>query len=505
MRRHPRPASLAFCILGLCLLLISALSHAQEAGAPRPYRRMTAPASPSTLQLPKMLVPAEGSQAAFIIVERAHVELGQQSGIFALIAWDELGLDESLHQALRVHYTVLAPDEASGHSRVLVRAQPLDVDTGAPASADRWEAVYTVGPAGVALESGDPLPEDYADSISPDWLTDWLFTPAEDLPDVLQPGAQWTSEAEMDLDDVPFELQDIAVPVTGQFVAWVDVPDVGRTAAHIHETFSGQASMREDFDGVEGTLSFDLEGYQDYWLIPDEFPYEVDQSLQGVIVAELTELVEELGLGGSFEFKFSYHRLIRRDTGAADVWLPVPEGLPTSEPAADDGWADEAHQPSLLRPGEPVFGTLGEGSQRLADDTPVDYYVFNGVRGQRAHILLESDDFDAYLFLQDDQEETLATDDDSGGGTDAYIEYRLPYTGPYLVLANTYFAGESGNYTLTLELTEPLTPAQVDWGRIHYLVARLQAPDSLTDEELDEAERTLHQLLELVEQERLNR
>jgi hypothetical protein len=61
---------------------------------------------------------------------------------------------------------------------------------------------------------------------------------------------------------------------------------------------------------------------------------------------------------------------------------------------------------------------------------------------------LRSTDFDAYLILTDDDGGVLARDDDSGGGLDARIVFRAPYTGEYEIYATTFSEGARGNYTL---------------------------------------------------------
>ncbi len=73
----------------------------------------------------------------------------------------------------------------------------------------------------------------------------------------------------------------------------------------------------------------------------------------------------------------------------------------------------------------------------LADDTPID-------------LRLNSNDFDAYLVLLDAKGNLVASDDDSGGGTNSRITQQLT-AGTYYVVAKqfaNYYPG--GNYTLSL-------------------------------------------------------
>ena len=63
---------------------------------------------------------------------------------------------------------------------------------------------------------------------------------------------------------------------------------------------------------------------------------------------------------------------------------------------------------------------------------------------------LNSTDFDAYVLLVNSSLDTLiADDDDSGGGTNSLLSQNLA-AGDYVIAANTFFEGETGNYTLEM-------------------------------------------------------
>ncbi len=72
------------------------------------------------------------------------------------------------------------------------------------------------------------------------------------------------------------------------------------------------------------------------------------------------------------------------------------------------------------------------------------------VGGATYHIELQSNDFDAYLVLQDVKGKKLAEDNDSGGGLNAKLTFTAPVDGLYKVLVTTFNANETGNYTLTV-------------------------------------------------------
>lgn len=120
-------------------------------------------------------------------------------------------------------------------------------------------------------------------------------------------------------------------------------------------------------------------------------------------------------------------------------------------------WEDP-RTPFLLR-GDPVKGELTDRDNVAPDGTYYDAYLLVGREGETVRLSLSSPDFDTYLILTDMEENWLASDDDSGGGTDSYLEYTLSSPGPYRVLVNSLFSGETGRYTLIWEdgLSEPYT------------------------------------------------
>lgn len=114
---------------------------------------------------------------------------------------------------------------------------------------------------------------------------------------------------------------------------------------------------------------------------------------------------------------------------------------------------------STLAPGVAVVGRLSSGDRTLSDGTYYDIWYLQGEAGETVSIFLGSLEFDAYLMLCDETGEVIASDDDSGGGTDSYLEYTLPASGVYMVVANSIFRGETGEYTLVWEAAGDGTPA----------------------------------------------
>jgi tetratricopeptide (TPR) repeat protein len=96
----------------------------------------------------------------------------------------------------------------------------------------------------------------------------------------------------------------------------------------------------------------------------------------------------------------------------------------------------------------------------LTPDSPVweedgSYYephTFAGTAGEAITIELTSDDFDAYLILQDPAGEVFAEDDDGIGDTNSRITVTLPATGTYTLIVKTTYSTDIGSYQLERRL-----------------------------------------------------
>jgi hypothetical protein len=84
----------------------------------------------------------------------------------------------------------------------------------------------------------------------------------------------------------------------------------------------------------------------------------------------------------------------------------------------------------------------------------LDAYWFTGQQGDEVQIRMNSSAFDSFLILQANSgDPPIAFDDNSGGGRDALIRFRLPATGNYVIIATPYARNQTGAYTLTLNKT----------------------------------------------------
>jgi hypothetical protein len=110
--------------------------------------------------------------------------------------------------------------------------------------------------------------------------------------------------------------------------------------------------------------------------------------------------------------------------------------------------------------GTQLTGQIQSSDPVMADQTHYKLFTFVGTAGQTVQIDLLSTDFDAYLYLKDQNGQTLAHDDDGGGGHNARIIQSLPYTGTYQIYANTVSRGETGTFTLQLRAPDIQQMAQ---------------------------------------------
>ncbi|GAA0771846.1 MAG TPA: peptidase [Brevundimonas sp.] len=102
--------------------------------------------------------------------------------------------------------------------------------------------------------------------------------------------------------------------------------------------------------------------------------------------------------------------------------------------------------------GESRQGRL-EFSDRQADDGSFyDCYALSVSRGGNVSVRMDSAQFDAYLSLHEGPQcdgDSLASDDDSGGGTSAMVTQNLR-PGSYSFRANSLSSAQEGDYTVSV-------------------------------------------------------
>jgi hypothetical protein len=102
-----------------------------------------------------------------------------------------------------------------------------------------------------------------------------------------------------------------------------------------------------------------------------------------------------------------------------------------------------------------VAGQDHEGS---LEDEDHERWVYQGAAGQAVRVAMRSTSFDTVLelgIMRDGRYEALTTNDDEGpDSTDSLIEYTLPETGEYIVVARAFSSHLAGQYTLRLEVID---------------------------------------------------
>ncbi len=116
-------------------------------------------------------------------------------------------------------------------------------------------------------------------------------------------------------------------------------------------------------------------------------------------------------------------------------------------------------QASAIRIGQQVSGSLSASDSTRSSGQYQDAYVFTGRAGQTLRINLDSPQGMDTLVRVTGPNGFSEEDDDSGELLNAQLDITLPANGEYRVIATTYSAGITGNYTLRISETDPRTNA----------------------------------------------
>ncbi len=206
--------------------------------------------------------------------------------------------------------------------------------------------------------------------------------------------------------------------------------------AYLHLGRPGSTeSLRSDDDGAGGTDS--------------KIEFTLDRTGTYVIAASM------LAAGSSGAYTLE---LASSGSGAAPGGNTTPSGKVSMMPAGTRTPMNAAGVLALpannnvIRPGQPVSGTLGNSSPLLWDNSPFTAWYIEGRAGERVTITMRSSDFDSYLHIGRVGDRTLlANDDDSGGNSDAQLSFTFPSTGTYVILANAFSPTASGSYRLEVQ------------------------------------------------------
>jgi hypothetical protein len=97
-------------------------------------------------------------------------------------------------------------------------------------------------------------------------------------------------------------------------------------------------------------------------------------------------------------------------------------------------------------------GRLDKGDDELPSGEFADAHTFAGRPGQHAVIDLRSDDFDPYVFVRSPSGEQFDNDDFEGDSSRSLLSLDLTESGQYRVTVTSYAEGESGGYTLSIDV-----------------------------------------------------
>ncbi|MFW5827409.1 MAG: PPC domain-containing protein, partial [Alkalispirochaeta sp.] len=101
---------------------------------------------------------------------------------------------------------------------------------------------------------------------------------------------------------------------------------------------------------------------------------------------------------------------------------------------------------------EPVAtyqGELSLTSDRAYDGKRIARHEYAGTAGETVSVHLQSSSFDTQLYMSGPSGESIAVDDDGGGGTNSLITVTLPETGPYAIYAVPFLDG-TGPYRISV-------------------------------------------------------
>ncbi len=115
-----------------------------------------------------------------------------------------------------------------------------------------------------------------------------------------------------------------------------------------------------------------------------------------------------------------------------------------AEPTATSGATAIAY-------GESLTGELDGGDATRATGQSVESFTFTGHAGERVVIDLSSADFDTYLFLQGPDGRGTENDDVAVDNFNSRIDYVLPTSGAWNIIASSYEIEEAGAFNLSLQ------------------------------------------------------
>ena len=126
-----------------------------------------------------------------------------------------------------------------------------------------------------------------------------------------------------------------------------------------------------------------------------------------------------------------------------------------------------AMAPNAIAIGQSMMGQLTQASPVNNEGRRYAMWTFSGAAGQAVQIDMTSNELDCYLILQDEMGNELSRNDDGGGGYNSRINYTLPRTGTFRIMAMSFRTSGVmfGTYTLALQGAMAMAPQVTPMGQ----------------------------------------
>jgi hypothetical protein len=109
-----------------------------------------------------------------------------------------------------------------------------------------------------------------------------------------------------------------------------------------------------------------------------------------------------------------------------------------------------AHDPVSLSLGDSTNGRLDNVDRRSNTGRYEDVYSFDGVAGATLQVDMRSSEFDTYLTIVAPNGETWENDDFDNDTSRSLVDFTLPQSGRYRIVASSYATETTGSYELAL-------------------------------------------------------
>lgn len=148
------------------------------------------------------------------------------------------------------------------------------------------------------------------------------------------------------------------------------------------------------------------------------------------------------------------------EPGRTGVYTLLATADPTPPPPIECGGPDPeaiAAMPvaGVITAGEPVSGQLDNSDVLLPSNAYGDAWTIEGEAGVTVTIRLESQSFDAYLYVVGPGILGVLSDDDSGGDLNSEISLTFSAGGTHRIVVSSVSPGSTGTYTLSVTRNSP--------------------------------------------------